>query len=96
MRGSFVKYGIIAALGLAAAYLLVQIFTVLDRPYRTETAILYDMSDSLYTGGYLVFTGKYNERNVLCVGVVHLFLHLALVREHLSPYSSFACFANGR
>lgn len=55
MKGSFVKYGIIAALGLAAAYLLVQIFTVLDRPYRTETAILYDMSDSLYTGGYLVF-----------------------------------------
>ena len=55
MRGSIIKYGVIAALGLAAAYLAVQIFTVLDRPYRTETAILYDMSDSLSCGGYLVF-----------------------------------------
>ena len=36
MRGSIIKYGVIAALGLAAAYLAVQIFTVLDRPYRTE------------------------------------------------------------
>ena len=55
MKASIIKYGIIAALGLAAAYLAVQIFTVLDRPYRTETAILYDMSDSLSCGGYLVF-----------------------------------------
>ena len=55
MRASIVKYGLFAALGLAAAYLAVQIFTVLDRPYRTETAILYDMSDSLSCGGYLFF-----------------------------------------
>ncbi|MCI6960363.1 MAG: hypothetical protein MR743_11075, partial [Oscillospiraceae bacterium] len=55
MKAAIIKYGIIAALGLAAAYLTVQIFTVLDRPYRTETAILYDMSDSLSCGGYLVF-----------------------------------------
>ena len=55
MKASIIKYGIIAALGLAAAYLAVQIFTVLDRPYRTETAILHDMSDSLSCGGYLVF-----------------------------------------
>lgn len=55
MKASVIKYGLFAALGLAAAYLAVQIFTVLDRPYRTETAILYDMSDSLSCGGYLVF-----------------------------------------
>lgn len=55
MKASIIKYGLFAALGLAAAYLAVQIFTVLDRPYRTETAILYDMSDSLSCGGYLVF-----------------------------------------
>ena len=55
MKASIIKYGLFAALGLAAAYLAVQIFAVLDRPYRTETAILYDMSDSLSCGGYLVF-----------------------------------------
>ncbi|HJA26102.1 MAG TPA: hypothetical protein H9795_08600 [Candidatus Fournierella merdigallinarum] len=55
MRSAIVKYGLFAALGLAALYLAVQVFTVLDRPYKTETAILYDMSDSLYCSGYLVF-----------------------------------------
>ena len=36
-------------------YLGVQIFSILNRPYRTETAIEYDMSDSLFTDGYVVF-----------------------------------------
>lgn len=36
-------------------YLLFQLYSVLNRPYVTETAIRYDMSDSLYLDGFLVF-----------------------------------------
>lgn len=38
-----------------AAYLGFQIVAVLDRPYVTETAIRYDMSDSLLLEGYVSF-----------------------------------------
>lgn len=36
-------------------YLLFQLYSVLNRPYVTETAIRYDMSDSLFSDGFLVF-----------------------------------------
>ena len=55
MRGSAIKYLLFAALAIPAGYLAVQLFVVLDRPYKTETAIQYDMSDSLLCEGYLVF-----------------------------------------
>ena len=58
MRTALAKYGryaIFAALAACAVYLAAQIFTVVGRPYRTETAILYDMSDSIESPGYLVF-----------------------------------------
>ena len=41
MKASVIKYGLFAALGLAAAYLAVQIFTVLDRPYRDGYPVRY-------------------------------------------------------
>ena len=45
---------------------------------------------------YFVFSGKDNERYTLGIGLVHLLLHLALVREHLCPYTSLAGFADNR
>ncbi len=42
-------------LAAPALYLGIQAFAIVNRPYRTETAIEYDMSDSLLADGYLVF-----------------------------------------
>lgn len=46
---------ILLVLVVPVLYLAKQLFTILDRPYQTETAIEYDMSDSLLCSGYLVF-----------------------------------------
>lgn len=46
---------ILVILAVPAAYLGVQLFVILNRPYRTETAVEYKMSDSIYTDGYVVF-----------------------------------------
>ncbi len=46
---------VLLVLVLPAAYLAFQVYTVTHRPYATETAIRYDMSDSLFCGGFLAF-----------------------------------------
>lgn len=46
---------VLAVLVLPAVYLGVQLFAILNRPYRTETAVEYTMSDSVFANGYVVF-----------------------------------------
>ena len=46
---------VLAVLVLPAIYLGVQLFAILNRPYRTETAVEYTMSDSVFANGYVVF-----------------------------------------
>ena len=46
---------VLAVLVLPAVYLGVQLFAILNRPYRTETAVEYTMSDSVFADGYVVF-----------------------------------------
>lgn len=46
---------VLLVLVVPTLYLAKQLFTILDRPYQTETAIEYDLSDSLLCEGYLVF-----------------------------------------
>lgn len=46
---------VLLVLLLPAIYLAFQVYSVLHRPYTTETAIRYDMSDSLFCGGFLAF-----------------------------------------
>lgn len=46
---------ILLVLTVPVLYLAKQLFTILDRPYQTETAIEYDLSDSLLCEGYLAF-----------------------------------------
>lgn len=47
---------VLAILLVPAVYLGVQVFSIMNRPYTTETAIEYDMSDSLSIDGYLDFS----------------------------------------
>ena len=46
---------VLAILVVPAVYLGVQLFAILNRPYRTETAVEYVMSDSVFADGYVVF-----------------------------------------
>ena len=46
---------VLLALILPALYLGFQLYTVLNRPYMTETAIRYDMSDSVLCDGFVSF-----------------------------------------
>lgn len=46
---------VLAILIVPTLYLGIQVFSIMNRPYRTETAIEYDMSDSLLTDGYIAF-----------------------------------------
>lgn len=46
---------ILLLLLIPTAYIVQQLITIYDRPYHTETAILYDMSDSLVCEGFLSF-----------------------------------------
>ena len=46
---------VLAILIIPTLYLGIQVFAIMNRPYRTETAIEYDMSDSLSIDGYIAF-----------------------------------------
>lgn len=46
---------VLLVLILPALYLGFQLYTLLDRPYMTETAIRYDMSDSVVCDGFVSF-----------------------------------------
>ncbi|WP_418667597.1 HlyD family efflux transporter periplasmic adaptor subunit [Allofournierella sp.] len=48
-------FAILLVLAVPVLYLAKQLFAILDRPYQTETAIEYDLSDSLLCEGYLAF-----------------------------------------
>ena len=40
---------------LAAAYIIVQLYVILGRDYKTETAIAYTMADSVELDGFVMF-----------------------------------------
>lgn len=46
---------VLAILVLPTIYLGIQLFVILNRPYRTETAVEYVLSDSVFANGYVVF-----------------------------------------
>lgn len=54
-RQKIITVVVLAILVLPAIYLGVQLFAILNRPYRTETAVEYMMSDSVFADGYVVF-----------------------------------------
>lgn len=47
--------GFSALMALTALYVCVQLYTILNNTYRTETAIRYTMSDSVYLDGFASF-----------------------------------------
>ena len=54
-KSKVVKVTLAVLLAAPVLYLGIQMAAVLNRPYRTETAIAYDMSDSIFLDGYLAF-----------------------------------------
>ena len=40
---------------LAAAYIIVQLYVILGREYKTEIAVLYTMADSVELPGFVMF-----------------------------------------
>lgn len=55
MKRGAIKRLLLLLLLIPAAYILVQLALVLDRPFRTETAIQYTLADSLTLDGVLCF-----------------------------------------